>query len=141
MKKLEFTIEINASAEKVWDVLWEDENYRNWTSTFIKGSYYKGELQEGNEILFLSPGEHGMFAVVEKMTPLKSMHFKHYGEVLDGVRQERTYDENAIEQYDLTETEVGTKLTVTINTEEEYITYFTNSFPRALNAIKEIAEK
>lgn len=141
MKKLQFTIEINASAKKVWEVLWEDENYRNWTSTFIRGSYYKGELLEGNEILFLSPGEHGIFAVVEKMTPLKSMHFKHYGEVLDGVRQEKTYDENAIEQYDLTETAVGTTLTVTINTEEEYITYFTNSFPRALKAIKEIAEQ
>ena len=81
-----------------------------------------------------------MFAVVEKMTPLKSMHFKHYGEVLYGVRQEKAYDENAIEQYDLTETEVGTTLTVTINTEEEYITYFTNSFPRAIKEIKEIKE-
>ena len=141
MKKLEFSIEINASKEKLWEALWNEQNYQAWTATFIRGSYYEGELKEGNDILFLSPGKHGMFAVVEKMIPFKAMYFKHYGEVLDGIAQEKTYDENAIERYDLSETTHGTTLTVTINTDEEFITYFTNSFPRALNAIKEIAEK
>ena len=141
MKKLEFSVDINASKEKVWDVLWSDQNYRNWTASFIKGSYYEGELLEGNDVHFLSPGDHGMYAIVEKMIPNQTMHFRHYGEVLDGIPQGDTYGENAIEYYDLYESESGTILTVTINTEEEYITYFTNSFPRALSAIKELAEK
>ena len=141
MKILEFSIEINASKEKVWDVLWSDQNYRDWTASFIKGSYYKGELLQGNNIQFLSPGNHGMYAVIEKMVPYQTMHFRHYGEVLDGIPQGKTYGENAIEYYDLYDIENGIKLTVMINTEEEYITYFTNSFPRALNAVKELAEQ
>ncbi|QBO59134.1 SRPBCC family protein [Chryseobacterium salivictor] len=140
MKKLEFTIEISASREKVWDALWSDQNYRKWTAVFIPGSYYEGELLEGNDIRFLSPGQHGLFAVVEKVIPFQSMHFLHFGLVLDGISQGKTFSENSIEYYDLYETEQGTKLTVNIHTEEEYVTYFSNSFPRALNAVKELAE-
>ncbi|WHF52272.1 SRPBCC domain-containing protein [Chryseobacterium gotjawalense] len=140
MKKLEFTVEISASREKVWDALWSDQNYRKWTAVFIPGSYYEGELLEGNDIRFLSPGQHGLFAVVEKVIPFQSMHFVHFGLVLDGISQGKTFSENSIEYYDLYETEQGTKLTVTINTEEEYVTYFSNSFPRALHAVKELAE-
>lgn len=68
------------------------------------------------------------------------MYFKHYGEVLDGVSQEKTFGDEGIEYYDLEEIENGTRLIITLNTVEEYITYFTNSFPRAMNMIKELAE-
>ena len=95
--ELKFCININASAEKVWDILWSDETYRDWTSVFIPGSYYKGEFKEGNDILFLSPGEHGLFAVVEKLVPFKSMYFKHFGLVLDGKPQDKSFGDDAIE--------------------------------------------
>ncbi|MDN3607974.1 SRPBCC domain-containing protein [Kaistella yonginensis] len=140
MKKLEFSIEIKASKEKVWEALWNNANYRKWTATFIPGSYYEGELREGSNVRFLSPGENGMFTLVEQVIPFKSMHFKHFGEVIEGINQAKTYGDEAIEQYDLVETDEGSLLTVTLNTEEEYITYFTNSFPRALHEVKEIAE-
>ncbi|WP_027376250.1 SRPBCC family protein [Kaistella palustris] len=141
MKKIQFTVFINASVEKVWNTLWDDDTYRKWTASFIKGSYYEGELAEGNEIRFLSPGEHGLFALVEKVVPFQKMHFLHYGEVIDGIPQEKTFGDEAIEYYDLEEKENGTELTVTINTAEEFLTYFTNSFPRALNIVKELAEE
>ena len=140
MKKLEFSIEIQAGKEKVWETLWNDETYRKWTATFIKGSYIEGELREGEEVRFLTPGEHGLFGIVEKLVPYKTMHFKHFGEVLDGISQDITFGDEGIENYDLEEIENGTRLIITINTTEEFITYFTNSFPRALDAIKEIAE-
>lgn len=140
MKQLEFSIEINASKEKVWNILWEDQSYRDWTSRFIPGSYYEGELKEGNDILFLSPGKHGLFAKVEKVIPFQSMHFVHFGLVIDGISQPKTFNEGAIEHYDLFESELGTKITVSLRTEEEYIDYFNNSFPRALNAVKQLSE-
>jgi len=40
MKKLQFVLEINASKEKVKEALWQDENFRKWTSAFGEGSYY-----------------------------------------------------------------------------------------------------
>lgn len=141
MKRLEFSVEIKASREKVWNILWNDESYRVWTASFIPGSYYEGELIQGNNIRFLSPGQHGLFAVVEKVIPLQSMHFMHFGLVLDGVSQDKTFQDDSIEYYDLLEIESGTKLTVKINTEDEYITYFSNSFPKALNVVKQLAEE
>ena len=140
MKKLEFSIAIEVSKERVWDILWSDETYRRWTATFIPGSYYEGELAEGNTILFLSPGQHGLFAVVEKIIPYQAMYFRHFGFVLDGKMEQKSFADESIEYYDLFESEHGTKLTVTINTEEEYIDYFNNSFPRALLAVKELVE-
>ena len=43
MKKLQFSIEINAPKEKVWDTLWQDENYRKWTSVFMEGSFAESD--------------------------------------------------------------------------------------------------
>ena len=39
MKKLEFSIEINASKEKVWEALWKAENYAEWTKVFCEVFY------------------------------------------------------------------------------------------------------
>ena len=36
-----------------------DDTYREWTSAFHPGSYYKGDWSEGSKILFLGPGDDG----------------------------------------------------------------------------------
>lgn len=141
MKRLEFSIPINATKEKVWEALWKDENYRNWCAVFHEGSHYKSDLQEGSEILFLGPNGDGMYAIVEKVVPFEKMYFLHKGEFKDGEKQAETYGENAIERYDLTEKDGKISLSVTMNAPEEYIPYFTSTFPPALEKVKEIAEK
>ena len=141
MKKLQFTIEINASKEKVWDALWNDQNYRNWTSVFHEGSHYKSDLHEGSEIFFLGPEKSGMYAKIEKLIPNEKMYFLHLGEYKDGEKQEGTFGEDAIEQYDLEEKDGKTELTVTMNVPEDYIPYFAETFPKALGKVKEMVEK
>ena len=39
MEKLEFKIEIDAPAKRVWFSLWDDFFYRDWTRVFCEGSY------------------------------------------------------------------------------------------------------
>ena len=141
MKKLQFTIEINASKEKVWDALWNDQNYRNWTSVFHEGSHYESDLHEGSEIFFLGPEKSGMYAKIEKLVPNEKMYFLHLGEYKDGEKQEGTFGEEAIEQYDLVEKGGKTELTVTMNVPEDYIPYFAETFPKALGKVKEMVEK
>ena len=141
MKKLQFTIEINASKEKVWDALWNDQNYRNWTSVFHEGSHYESDLHEGSEFFFLGPEKSGMYAKIEKLVPNEKMYFLHLGEYKDGEKQEGTFGEEAIEQYDLVEKGGKTELTVTMNVPEDYIPYFAETFPKALGKVKELAEK
>lgn len=141
MKKLEFTIEINATKEKVWDALWNEDHYRNWTSAFHEGSYYQSDLKEGSEILFLGPNGDGMYGIVEKAVPFEKMYFLHQGEVVKGEKQEGTFGEEAIERYDLVENNGIISLSMTLNAPEEYIGYFANTFPDALEKVKEIAEQ
>ena len=38
MEHMNFEINIDAPKEKVWSSLWEDANYRNWTSAFAADS-------------------------------------------------------------------------------------------------------
>lgn len=141
MKKLEFSIDINAPKEKVWEALWKDENYRKWCAVFHEGSHFESDLKEGSKIYFLGPDKNGMFATIEKMIPFEKMYFLHKGEVKNGVEQEQIYGENAIENYDLSAEKGITTLSVTLNTVEEYLQYFANTFPQALEKVKEIAEK
>ncbi|WP_297984264.1 SRPBCC domain-containing protein [uncultured Chryseobacterium sp.] len=141
MKKLEFSIPINATKEKVWEALWKDDNYRNWCAVFHEGSHYESDLKEGSKIYFLGPDKSGMFATIEKMVPYEKMYFLHKGDYKNGVEQTENYGENAIENYDLSEENGTTTLSVTMNAPEDYIPYFTSTFPTALEKVKDIAER
>lgn len=41
MTTLTYSIEINATPEKIWQTLWDEESYKVWTHVFSQGSYYK----------------------------------------------------------------------------------------------------
>ncbi len=140
MKKLEFSIEISATKEKVWEALWKDENYRNWAAVFTPGSHIKGNLQEGNTIQFLDADNNGMFAEVTKVVAFEKMYFVLLGEVLKGENQEVIYDKDSLEHYDLVEKDGKTELSITLKTVEEYFQFFLNYMPKVLEKIKEIAE-
>jgi uncharacterized protein YndB with AHSA1/START domain len=65
MEKMNFSIDINAPKEKVWNVLWDDNSYRKWTSPFAEGSYAKTDnWKEGSKVLFLGPSGDGMVSKV-----------------------------------------------------------------------------
>ena len=141
MKKLQFAIEISAPAEKVWNALWKDENYRNWTAVFQEGSYAESDFQEGSKFRFLNPDNDGVWGEIISMIPNEKMYLLHKGEVQKGEEQPQTYGDDAIENYDLVENNGKTELTATMNAPEDYIQYFTSTFPVALEKVKEIAEK
>lgn len=141
MKKLEFTTEINASRQKVWEALWKAENYAEWTKGFAEGSYIKGDLVAGNTIQFLDSNNNGMFAKILEIIPQEKMYFQHLGEVKNGESGDSIYDENAIENYDLKENNGKTELTVTLKAPVEYLQFFTNFFPTAIQNIKDISER
>lgn len=140
MKKLEFSIDIHANKEKVWEALWKDENYRTWAAVFTQGSHYKGDLEEGKQIQFLDANNNGMFADITKVVPYEKMHFVLLGEVKNGVSQEVIYEKDSLEHYDLVEKEGITSLSVTLKTVEEYMQFFLNFMPKVLEKIKDITE-
>lgn len=140
MTTLHFSVRINAPKEKVWEVLWSDAGYREWTSVFCEGSFAESDWEEGSKIKFLSPNGDGMFAIIQKKIPFEQMEFKHQGEIKNGNEENKDWA-GALEGYYLKESNNGTELTVQIDTMEDYKDYFNNTFPKALEAVKQMSEQ
>ena len=142
MTTLTFATKINAPKEKVWDTLWNDSSYRKWTAAFMEGSYAESDWKEGSKILFLSPKGEGMFGIIQTKVPNEQMTFKHLGEIKNGIEEPKDW-RDATESYYLNEingvTELSVKLTMDANPEFEQ--YFNNTFPKALEILKQISEQ
>lgn len=139
MENLSFEIQINASPEKVWNVLWGEITYRQWTTAFTEGSFYQGSLEEGSIVKFFDPNNNGMFSRVEKNVAPKEMKFLHLGEIYDGVESPQDWGE-ATEAYILEENEDGTLLKGVIQTPAEFKDFLEDKFPKALGIVKNLSE-
>lgn len=67
MEKLDFSIDINAPKEKVWNVLWNDATYPQWTAVFTEGSHAESDWKEGSQILFLDGKGDGLVSKIETL--------------------------------------------------------------------------
>ena len=139
MTTLDFSIQINAPKEEVWQQLWSDAGYRKWTSPFMEGSYAESDWNEGSKIKFLSPNGEGMFGIIKRKIENKEMSFEHQGEIVNGKEEPRNWG-GAQERYFLSDNNGGTELKVQLQTTEEYKDYFNTAFPKALEMVKNISE-
>lgn len=145
MNRLQFSTDIKASREKVWDVLWNDSSYKEWTSVFSSGSHAETDWNEGSKVLFLSGEREGMYSRIAKKIPNEYMSFKHLGVVKEG--KELPQDDEtkrwsgASEDYKLIQKNNATELTVEMDVTEDFEDYFRQTFPKALEKVKELAEK
>lgn len=144
MKKLTFTIDINAPKEKVWYALWDEENYESWTSVFCPGSFIVSDWNEGSKIHFLSPEGGGMFSKITIKKPFERMLFQHIGEIQNFEEQPITEAtklwSGCEERYDLVEKNGITTVTASVDTVEDHVDYFEKTFPSGLERLKQIAE-
>lgn len=150
MQKLHFSIFINVPVEKVWNTMLENETYRQWTEPFSPGSYFKGSWGKGEKMLFLGPDpetkeEGGMVAYIKENKPHEFISIEHVGMIKNGV-EDLTSDEvkkwtPAYENYSFVEKDGGTEVSVDVDTNEEYKTMFEGIWPKALQRLKELAEK
>jgi len=145
MKKVNFSIHIDAPKEKVWNVLWDDVTYRKWVSAFSEGSYAVSDWREGSKILFTSTEGEGMFSMIAKKIPNEYMSFKHLGEMKGGEEQPESEVSKqwsgAMENYTLREKDGGTELMVKMDVTDEHEQYFRDTFPKALEIVKSLAER
>ena len=146
MERLNFSININATKEKVRKVLWDDSSYREWTSAFSEGSYAETDnWKEGTEVKFLDPNGSGMVSMVAANKPNEYMSFKHLGEVKDGL-EDRSSDKikewaGAMENYTLKEKDGVTELAVNMDTADKFKDMFMKMWPNALDNVKTLSEK
>lgn len=144
MRKRKYEINIEASAQKVWDTIWNKDTYTKWTAPFSEGSHYEGEIKQGARIHFLSPELNGTYSDVAWLSEPRFALIQHIGQITKG--KEMSIDEEvekwtgAFEHYVLTEKEGNTLLTAEIDLHPENNAYFDEVFPKAFGIIKQLAE-
>jgi len=149
MEKKEFKILINASREKVWDSLWSDAGYREWTAAFGEGSHFKTDWKKGSKVLFLGSEDGGMVSTITDNKPNELMAITHLGIIKDGVEDvdsaESKIWQGAFENYQLRSLNGATELTVELGggdkIPEDLQEYFFIAWPKALDNLKNIAER
>lgn len=142
MNEMTFTVEINASKEKVWSTLWEDETFRDWASLIDPGTYMRGELKEGNEVEYISAENgYGVTSLVNKLIPNEYLLLFHQADTQGSGEQTRDKQwTGGKESYTLTEKDGITTLTTIFDVPPELEAYFNDAYPKALDRVKELAE-
>ncbi len=149
-EKIHFSETINAPKEKVWDTMFQDATYRQWTTAFSEGSHFEGDWSKGSKILFLGPDpqtgkEGGMVSRIAENKPYEFMSVEHLGIVKDGVEdttsEEATKWAPTFENYTLREKDGQTEVLIDMDITSDYKEMFQSMWPNALRKLKELAEK
>ncbi|MEX2632852.1 MAG: hypothetical protein WD267_02380 [Balneolales bacterium] len=145
METQQYNISIDASPEEVWDVLWDDASYREWTSVFSEGSWAKTDWKKGSKVLFLDGKGEGMVSMIADNIPNEFMSIKHLGILSNGVEdldsEETRGWSGAMENYTLRTKNGKTLLHVETDVTDEFKDYFQETWPKALEKVKQLAEK
>ncbi len=157
MKKLKFKVSIHAPATKIYTSMLGIGNkstYEQWTSAFNPTSTYEGSWDKGSKMLFIGVDEKGekggMVSRIAENIPNRFVSIQHYGlvtadkEITEGPEVEKWA--NGFENYTFEENNGpdgfrNTTVTVDLDTTEDFLDYMNQTYPNALNKLKEICEK
>ena len=147
MKTLQFTQEIKAPAQKVWDTLWNEATYPQWTAPFNPngGSVMQSDWKVGGKTLFLDTKGSGMVSTIRTKNEPYEMVFEHLGEVIDG--NEDTTSEKvkswagSLEEYHLSERDGSTTLKASVQTGEEWEEMMNHGFTEGLEIVRKLSEQ
>ncbi len=152
MKKLQFTIKINARSNKVFDFMLGISNkstYEQWTALFNATSTYEGCWNKGSKMLLVGTDEKGekggMVSEIVENIPNQFVSIRHYGlvknnvEITEGPEVEKWA--NGFENYTFIENNGITEVIVDLDITEDFLDYMNEIYPKALDKLKEICER
>lgn len=145
METLNYEIQINASVQTVWDLLWNPETYSQWTQFFTLGSTIKTDWEIGGKTYFLDQFGNGMVSTILNLDRPNEVIFSHLGSVKNGVEDTESRDvkewSGAQEKYFLRTIDSNTtELRAIVHVNDEYQDYMNEGFNKGFQLLKEIAE-
>lgn len=153
-EKLHYEITIGAKSHRVYNIMLEEKTYREWTKEFNPTSRYEGSWEKGSKIIFLGSddqgNEGGMVSRIRENIPNRFVSIEHIGlfedgkEITSGPKVEPWA--GGLENYTFVEQNGSTFLSVDLEfktggMDKQMLTYFENTWPKALNKLKEICEQ
>lgn len=148
IEKLHFEITITAGAEKVYRTMIDEKQYAAWAAVFNPTSHFKGSWAKGSKILFLGTDKQGkvggMVSRIKENIPNQFISIEHNGIVQEG-KEIITGPEvepwaGSLENYTFSEVKGKTLLTVELDSNAEFKSYFEETWPDALKKLKELCE-
>lgn len=151
MEKMQFRKDIHAPAAKVYSTMIGKETFKQWTAVFNPSSDFEGgvegDWEKGSKILFTGTNSEGkregMVGYIRENIPDRYVSIEYAG-ILDG-DQELTEGPVAeewqgFENYTFEGGDGKTTLTVDIDVNDQMVDYFRETYPKALDKLKEICE-
>ena len=152
MKKLQFKVTIKAPVSRIYDLMLGISNkstYEQWTALFNPTSTYEGSWTKGTKMLFIGVDENGekggMVSRIADNIPNRFVSIQHYGlykankEITEGPEVEKWA--NGYENYSFEENNDSTTLTVDVDVNNDFLDYMNETYPQALEKLKELCEK
>ncbi|GAA4324484.1 hypothetical protein GCM10023149_26110 [Mucilaginibacter gynuensis] len=144
--KVEKTITVNATPEKVWQVLLNDEYTRQWFAEFSPGTYAISDWKLGSEVIYQDGNGMGMAAKITAIEPYTYFAVEFTGVIKDGVADydsddAKKFTDGSGERYRIVPVSDGvTRLDVSTNSPDEYLEMMTQMWDKALEKFKRLAE-
>lgn len=152
MKKLQYKVSIKAPVTRIYDCMLgtnSKSTYEQWTALFNPTSTYEGSWDKGTKMLFLGVDENGekggMVSRIVENIPNQFVSIQHYGllkadkEITEGPEVEKWA--NGFENYTFEENNGITTVIVDLDTTEDFVDYMNETYPKALDKLKELCEK
>lgn len=145
MKTLQYTTTIDAPREQVWDVMLGPETYLKWANVAWPGSGIEGDWSEGSRMRFSGDDGSGTMAVITESRPHERVFAEHVAALGPGGVEDTESDMakewiGTTEGYTFKERDGSTELVVEITTQPSWASMFDETWPTALQALKELAE-
>lgn len=148
LEKLHFEIDIAAPVDKVYTTMLDEHHYKTWTAVFNSSSHFKGSWQKGSKILFIGVDEKGneggMVSRIKENIPNSFVSIEHLGVLQNGKEITRGKEvegwAGSLENYTFVQQGNKTVLSVDLDSNIEFKSYFTETYPKALTQLKAICE-
>jgi uncharacterized protein YndB with AHSA1/START domain len=143
-KTIKKSIDINASKERVWDVLLNNKFTKIWYAEFSEGSRAETDWKVGSKAVFTDKSKGGLIGKVIAHKPNEVIAMEYQGIVVNGVEDYTSGDarnvKGGLEKYQLTEKKGITHLSIACDMGEEFFESMSVAWDKALKKIKQLSE-
>ncbi len=145
MVTLSYFIEIQASPEKIWEVLWNPKTFSEWRGFFNPNASFQSDWKVGGQTRFLDSANSGLVSTISNLEESRFVTFNHLGILVNGVPETNTRLikewSGAPERYLLIPLEDDKiRLQVEVRDFRGMRDKMDDAYPKALELVKKMAE-
>jgi|LSQX01.2.fsa_nt_gb uncharacterized protein YndB with AHSA1/START domain len=149
LETIHFEILINATPRTVYSRMLDKKFFNEWNSVFNPSSNFEGSWLKGSKIRFIGTDKDGktggMVSKIEENIPNKFVSILHLGIIMNGeeITEGHEVDDwaGAHENYTFENHDGNTLLKIDLDSNQMFKTYFSETYPKALEQLKSICEQ